>query len=61
MDSNGTRIKGMALSPNEDMLVCTLENNQLLAFPFQNLDMVKPDEVPKDIIVQVSAKTSIHT
>lgn len=57
MESKGMKVYNMAISINEDWLVCSMENNQLIAFPFQNLDMVKPNEVPKDMIVQVSLFT----
>lgn len=54
MEKKGVKVASMAISPDETWLVCSMENNQLIAFPFQNLDMVKPNEVPKDMIVQVS-------
>jgi hypothetical protein len=54
MESKGVKVHSMAISINEDWLVCSMENNQLIAFPFQNLDMVKPNEVPRDMLVQVS-------
>lgn len=56
MENEGVKVSSLAMSPNEDWLVCIMENGQLISFPFQNLDMVKPNEVPKDIIVQVRAK-----
>ncbi|KAG0554261.1 hypothetical protein KC19_12G077500 [Ceratodon purpureus] len=52
MENKGVKINSIAISINEDWLVCSMENNQLIAFPFQNLDMVKPNEVPKDMLVQ---------
>lgn len=53
METKGVKVQSMAISPDETWLVCSMENNQLIAFPFQNLDMVKPNEVPRDMIVQV--------
>lgn len=54
MEHKGVKVTSMAISPDETWLVCAMENNQLIVFPFQNLDMVKVNEVPKDMNVQVS-------
>lgn len=53
VDSSKGRICCMAISPNEDMLVCALDNNILITIPFQNEFLFKENEVPKDILVQV--------
>ncbi|XP_073385676.1 uncharacterized protein [Physcomitrium patens] len=59
MENEGVKVSSLAMSPNEDWLVCIMENGQLISFPFQNLDMVKPNEVPKDIIVQAFHTSTI--
>lgn len=56
MDKVGAKICSLAISPNEDILICSLDNNQLLMLPFQNLDMFKQNELPKDLILQVTTK-----
>ena len=55
MEIMGVKVHSMAISPDENWLVCSMENCQLIGFNLQNLDMVKPNEVPKDMIVQVSS------
>jgi hypothetical protein len=47
---------GLALSSNEEVLVCILDNNHLLNIPFQHRDLFKLDEVPKEIVCQVCLK-----
>jgi hypothetical protein len=53
VDNSGVKVRSMALSPNEDLLVFTLENQQLISLPFQSIDMFKPNDVPKDLNIQV--------
>ncbi len=53
VDNSGVKVRSMALSPNEDLLVFTLENQQLISLPFQSIDMFKANDVPKDLDIQV--------
>ncbi|CAK9865196.1 unnamed protein product [Sphagnum jensenii] len=52
VDNSGVKVRSMALSPNEDLLVFTLENQQLISLPFQSIDMFKANDVPKDLNIQ---------
>lgn len=56
VDKNGAKVCGLALSSNEEVLVCILDNNHLLNIPFQHRDLFKLDEVPKEIVCQVCLK-----
>ena len=53
VDKNGAKVCGLALSANEEVLVCILDNNHLLNLPFQHRDLFKLDEVPKEVVCQV--------
>ncbi|KAJ7558947.1 hypothetical protein O6H91_04G062500 [Diphasiastrum complanatum] len=59
VDAGGATINSMAMTPNEDLLACILGSNQLVTVPFQHRDVYKPDEVPRELIVQVYHSASI--
>lgn len=45
IDLNYVRIKNLAVSPSEDNVVCTLENNQAFVLGLSNTDILKTEEM----------------
>ncbi|XP_024523319.1 cilia- and flagella-associated protein 57 [Selaginella moellendorffii] len=59
VDNANSKIRGLALSPSEELLVCTLDNNQLASVLLQQKDTFKPGEVPKEVTIQAFHTDSI--
>jgi WD40 repeat protein len=45
IESNFVKIKNVSISPSEDNVICTLENNQAFVVGIQNTDLVKTEEM----------------
>jgi hypothetical protein len=45
IDNNYVKIKAIAISPSEDNIICTLENNQSYVLGLSNTDILKQDEM----------------
>jgi WD40 repeat protein len=45
IENNYVRIKNIAISPSEDNVVCTLENNQAFVLGLSNTDILKTEEM----------------
>ncbi|KAK9830297.1 hypothetical protein WJX72_010857 [[Myrmecia] bisecta] len=46
------KIRNMALSPTEESLLCTLDNNQMYSLSMSNTEIMKPEEMNFEIVAQ---------
>jgi hypothetical protein len=53
VDESRAQVCGLALSPAEDVLVCTMANNTLIYLPYQQLYFLSTDSVPKEVATEV--------
>lgn len=62
IDGNYVRIKNLAISPSEDNVICTLENNQAFVLSLSNTDILKAEEMnfePLSVPFHFSAITGL--
>ena len=50
IENNQCRVKHLAVSPNEEHLVCSLDNNQIYTLLLSNSEIMKQDEMNFDIL-----------
>lgn len=50
IENNACRVKYLAISPNEEHLICSLENNQLYSLLLSNSEIMKQDEMNFDVL-----------
>eukprot|EP00741_Cyanophora_paradoxa_P020094 tig00021234_g19395.t1 len=52
IENNAVKIKNLAVSPSEESLLCSLENNQTFVLTLSNTDILKADEMNFDLLSQ---------
>jgi hypothetical protein len=52
IENHNVRIKNLALSPSEENLICTLEDNQMYVLGLSNSDILKSEEMNFDLLSQ---------
>lgn len=52
IDNNPFKVKNLAISPSEETVVCTLENNQMFMLGLSNSDLLKPDDPSFELLSQ---------
>ena len=52
IENHSVRIKNLALSPSEENLICTLEDNQMYVLGLSNSDILKSEEMNFDLLSQ---------
>jgi len=52
IENQGVKIKNLALSPSEENLICTLENNQMYVLGLSNSDILKTEEMNFELLSQ---------
>lgn len=52
IENHAVRIKNLALSPSEENLICTLEDNQMYVLGLSNSDILKSEEMNFDLLSQ---------
>ncbi|KAH8948197.1 hypothetical protein BDL97_11G082700 [Sphagnum fallax] len=59
VDESRAQVCGLALSPAEDVLVCTMANNTLTYLPYQQLYFLSTDSVPKEVVAETYHQAEI--
>ncbi|CAK9258476.1 unnamed protein product [Sphagnum jensenii] len=59
VDESRAQVCGLALSPAEDVLVCTMANNTLTYLPYQRLYFLSTDSVPKEVVAETYHQAEI--
>jgi len=59
IENHPVRIKNLAVSPNEESLVCTLENNQIFTLSMSNTDILKSEESTVELLSQSFHSTRV--
>ncbi|KAL3131590.1 hypothetical protein ABBQ38_007889 [Trebouxia sp. C0009 RCD-2024] len=52
IEGQAVKIRNLAVSPTEDTLLCTLENNQMYSLNLTNTEVMKPDEMNFELVTQ---------
>ncbi|GAQ89010.1 hypothetical protein KFL_004790040 [Klebsormidium nitens] len=52
IESNASAVRSLALSPNEETLVCALENNQIFVLALTSTEMLKTEDMKIDLLSQ---------
>ena len=52
IDNNPFKVQNLAISPSEETVVCTLENNQMFMLGLSNSDLLKPDDPSFELLSQ---------
>eukprot|EP00217_Crustomastix_stigmatica_P010708 CAMPEP_0183813298 /NCGR_PEP_ID=MMETSP0803_2-20130417/52843_1 /TAXON_ID=195967 /ORGANISM="Crustomastix stigmata, Strain CCMP3273" /LENGTH=1181 /DNA_ID=CAMNT_0026058151 /DNA_START=28 /DNA_END=3573 /DNA_ORIENTATION=- len=52
IEDHHVKIKNLAVSPSDETLVCTLENNQVFVLGLSSTDILKPDEMNFELLSQ---------
>jgi hypothetical protein len=55
IESNASKVRSLALSPNEETLLCSLENNQIFVLSLISADLLKMEDMKIDLLSQVSS------
>lgn len=64
IESNASKVRSLALSPNEETLLCALENNQIFVL---SLTSAETEDMKIDLLSQVSLsrhsplRLAVHT
>lgn len=60
VEESGAQVCALALSPTEEVLVCTVASNHLIHLPFQQVDVLSADHVSREVSKEVSSISLLY-